>query len=107
MIPMQQALDGLAVFAINDVISVMPNNVGKFVALMAVGSARNDPAKFVKPYEPLLKSIGIISEDGAMVDDKVLRSSLSEAFAEMPKVSWLGFTFTSEDAAKLIAGIGG
>lgn len=107
MIPMQQALDGLSVFAVSDVISAMPNSMAKFVALMAVGSVRNDPAKFIKPYEPMLKAIGIISEDGQMVDEKILRSSLSEAFAEMPKVSWLGFNFTSEDAARLIARIGG
>lgn len=107
MIPMQQALDGISVFAVNDVISSMPNSTAKFIALMAVGSVRNDPAKFIKPYETFLKSIGIISEDGSMVDVKTLRSCLSEAFAEMSSVSWLGFTFSSEDAAKLIARIGG
>lgn len=85
----------------------MSNSVAKFVALMAVGAMRNNPASFVKQYEPLLKSFGILSEDGLMVDETCLRAAMNEAFANMPKVSWMGFTFTQDDAAKLMSRITG
>ena len=107
MITLQQALDGITVFATQDVISSMPNSMAKFVALMAVGSMRNNPNSFVKPYESALKSFGILSEDGNMVNEANIRAAFNEAFASMPRVSWMGFTFTAEDASKLMARLGG
>lgn len=107
MIPVKQALDGLSVFAVNDVIATMPNSMSKFIALMAVSAMRNDPQKFLAPYMGHLKSFGILNQDGTLVDEKVLKTALSEAFAEMPSVSWMGFTFTADDAVRLAARIGG
>lgn len=107
MIPLQKALDGITMFATQDVIASMPNSMSKFVALMAVGSMRNNPASFIKPYETSLKSFGILSEDGSMVNEQNIRAALTEAFNNMPKVSWMGFSFTAEDATKLLSRIGG
>lgn len=107
MITLQQALDGITVFATQDVISAMPNSMAKFIALMAVGSMRNNPNNFVKPYENALKSFGILSEDGTMVHEGNIRAALNEAFSNMPSVTWMGFTFTADDAAKLMSRLGG
>lgn len=106
MIPIQQALDGVAAFAVNDVISEMPNTIGKFVALMAVGSMRNNPAQFLKPYESTIKAFGIMNEDGSAIDEVNLKAALEEAFTQMPKVSWMGFTFSASDATKLLTRMG-
>ena len=107
MITLQQALDGLTLFATQDVIAAMPNSMSKFIALMAVGAMRNNPASFIKPYESVLKSFGVLSEDGSMVHEENVRAALNEAFSNMPKVSWMGFTFSADDAAKLMARMGG
>lgn len=106
MIPLKQALDGLSAFATQDVITAMPNGVSKFLALMAVGSMRNNSANFVKPYEKMLVSFGIMNEAGDMIDETVLRSALEEAFGSMPSVTWMGFTFDAQDAEKLLRRIG-
>lgn len=107
MITLQQALDGITVFSTQDVIASMPNSMSKFLALMAVGSMRNNPSSFIKPYESVLKSFGILSDDGTMVHEENIRAALNEAFSNMPRVSWMGFTFTADDATKLMARLGG
>lgn len=96
----------MTVFATQDVISSMPNGVNKFLALMAVGSMRNNSANFVRPYEKMLVSFGILNETGDMIDETVLRSALDEAFNGMQSVTWMGFTFNSQDAEKLMRRIG-
>lgn len=102
MVSMQKALDGFATFAAKDVIAAMPNGLNKFLALMAVGAFRNNPATLLRPYEPVLKTIGVITPDGTQVDETALAASLSDAFAALPKFGWLGFTFTADDADKLL-----
>ena len=106
MIPIQQALDGLSSWAVNDVISSMPDGVGKFVALMSVGAMRNSPGSFISRYSEMLKGVGILSDDGAMVDGDALRAGISEAFGSMQSLSALGFTFTASDADRLYRRLG-
>lgn len=106
MIPLQQVIDGVSVWASQDVIAYMPNGASKFLALMAVGSMRNNSANFLRPYEKLLVSLGIMTEDKSMIDEGVLKTALDEAFAGMPSVTWMGFTFNSQDAEKLMRRIG-
>ena len=45
---------------------------------------------------------GIMSEDGQSVDEQRLASAFAEAFANMSTVDFLGFTFTADDASKLV-----
>lgn len=101
-ISINKALDGFASFAANDVIAAMPNGMPKFLALMAVGAMKTNPWALLKPYESVLKSIGAISEDGKTVNVDLLRDSMASAFSAMPKVSFMGFTFTAEDADRLL-----
>lgn len=102
MVTIQKALEGFASFAAKDVIAAMPNGLEKFLALMAVGAMRNNPGALLRPYEPILKSMGVITQDGTQVDEQALASAMSDAFAAMPKFNWMGFTFTADDADKLL-----
>ena len=102
MIPLKNAMDGVLSFAANDVLPGMPNGLKKFAAYMALGALKTNPEPAIKPYMPFLEMSGIVSADGAMVDEQKLSVALSDAFTNMPSVDFLGFTFTSEDANKLI-----
>lgn len=102
MIPLKTAMEGVLSFAANDVLPSMPNGLKKFAAYMALGALKTNPEPAVKPYMPFLKMSGVVSDDGATVDEQRLGSALSDAFANMPTVDFLGFTFTADDASKLI-----
>lgn len=102
MIPLKNAMEGVLSFAANDVLPSMPNGLKKFAAYMALGALKANPEPAVKPYIPFLKMSGVVTEDGSTVDEQKLSVALSDAFANMPSVDFLGFTFTSEDADKLI-----
>lgn len=106
MIPMQQLLDGVASYAINDVIPSMPNGTSKFLAYASVGAMKNNPSLLLKPYECVLKQLGIFSEDGTMLNEKVMKDALDEAFANVPSISLLGFKFDKSDCDKLYRRIG-
>lgn len=106
MIPVSQFIDGVVNFAVNDVVAVMPNSPTKFLALMAVGSARANPDALMGPYRPVMAQLGILTGDYSMVDEVALRAALDGAFSSMPQVTWAGFTFTATDAEKLYRRIG-
>lgn len=102
MVPMKTAMEGLVSFAANDVLTTMPNGFKKFGALWMLAGLKSSPELAIKPYMPVLKMTGVVSDDGSSVDEQKLAVMFSEAFANMPAVDFLGFTFTSEDANKLI-----
>ena len=102
MVPLKTAMDGVLSFAANDVLPSMPNGLKKFGAYMALGALKTNPEPSVKPYMPWLQMTGIISGDGATVDEQKLATAFSDAFANMPSVDFLGFTFSADDANKLI-----
>jgi hypothetical protein len=102
MVPLKTAMDGLLSFAANDVLPGMPNGLKKFAAYMALGALKTNPEPAVKPYEGFLKMSGIMSGDGLSVDEQRLASALSDAFANMPTVDFLGFTFSADDATRLV-----
>lgn len=95
-------MDGLHSFALNDVIPLMPNGAKKFAAYMVAGSLKANPDVLVKPYEGFLKMSGIMSGDGQSVDEQRLSAALAEAFANMPSLDILGFTFSADDATRLV-----
>lgn len=102
MVPLRTAMDGALAFAANDVVPLMPNGVRKFAAYMAIGALKSNPEPALKPYEAFLKMAGIMSEDGSMVDEARLSSAMDDAFANMTTVDFLGFTFTHDDAKRLV-----
>lgn len=106
MIPIQQALDAISTFAAQDVVSVMPNGVPKFLAYAAISGMRGNVDQFLKPYENVLTSFGIMNETHDMINEAALKNVLTEAFSNMPSVTWMGFTFTAADAEKLYRRMG-
>ena len=102
MVPLKTAMDGVLAFAANDVLPSMPNGLKKFGAYMALGALKTNPEPAVKPYMPFLQMSGIVSGDGTTVDEQKLAIALSDAFANIPSVDFLGFTFSVDDANKLI-----
>ena len=102
MVPFRTAMDGVLAFAAKDVLPLLPNGLRKLTAYMALGALKSNPEPAVKPYEGFLKMTGIMSEDGQSVDEQRLASAFAEAFANMPTVDFLGFTFTADDASKLV-----
>lgn len=105
MVPMKTAMEGILSFAANDVLPGMPNGLKKFAAYMALGALKTNPEPAIKPYMPFLEMSGIVSADGSMVDEQKLSVALSDAFANMPTVDFLGFTFSADDAGKLVGRI--
>lgn len=102
MVPLKTAMEGVLSFAANDILPSMPNVIKKFGAYMALGALKTNPEPAVKPYMPFLQMSGIVSGDGTTVDEQKLAMAFSDAFANMPSVDFLGFTFSAEDANKLI-----
>lgn len=102
MVPLKTAMEGVLSFAANDVLPSMPNNLKKFGTFLALGALKTNPEPAIKPYMPFLKMSGIVSEDETTVDEQKLATAFSDAFANMPSVVFLGFTFTVDDANKLI-----
>lgn len=100
MVPLSKAIDAVATFAGKDVVSAMPPGANKFLAIMAVNSARRNPELFIGPYEKWLRMTGIMTDDG--IDEQALYSALEGAFSEMKSVTFLGFTFKPQDADRLL-----
>ena len=107
VITLQDAMNGLADFAELDALPHMPNGVKKVGAYMAVDAAKKNPSVFTKPYEPFLKMIGVMSEDGYTVDVDSLSGYLRSAFGKVPSVNLWGFTFDAKDVDKLVSRMGG
>lgn len=102
MVAFETAAAGLFSFVSVDVIPAMPNGPRKFAAYMALGALRQDPESALAPYSAFLKMSGILSADGREIDEARLETALAEAFANMSTVEFLGFTFTEQDAARLV-----
>lgn len=106
MVTVEKAMNGLASFAEMDALPHMPNGIKKLGAYMAVESVKKNPTVFTKPYESFFKMIGVLSQDGTLVDVDALSSYLRSAFEKVPSVELWGFSFNAQDAEKLLERMG-
>lgn len=106
VITLQDAINGVADFAELDAIPHMPNGVKKVGAYIAIDAAKKNPSIFTKPYEPYMKMIGVLSEDGSTVDMDALAGYLRSAFEKVPTVTMWDFMFDAKDVEKLISRMG-
>lgn len=106
VITLQDAVNGVVDFAELDALPHMPNGGKKALAYIAVAAAKKNPSVFMKPYEPFMKMIGVLSEDGATVDVDSLSGYLRSAFEKVPSVSMWDFRFDAKDVEKLISRMG-
>lgn len=94
--------------AVKSTIGFLSGEVGKvndtkdrFIMFAALGAIQANPSGIINTYKPMLKSVGIVDDDD-MVETESVRSALNLAFANVPKVSALGFTFNQSDADALL-----
>lgn len=106
-ISLEQAVKGVADYVELDTLPLMQNSARKFGAYVAVEAFRRNPTMIVKPYEQFLKTLGVLSEDGKIVNVDVLADIVKSAFAKLPSVSVFGFTFEVQDVDKLVSRLGG
>lgn len=94
--------------AVKASVSFLSGEIGKvnnlkdrFIMFAALGAIQANPSAIINTYKPMLKSVGII-DDNDMVETESVRSALNLAFANVPKVSALGFTFNQSDADAIL-----
>lgn len=71
------------------------------IGLFVVGAVGKNPEGIMAKVRPWLEMSGILSGD--MVDVDVFKAGLDNMFANVPKISYLGFGITADEAAALVA----
>lgn len=77
----------------------------RFLMFAALGAVKKDPSSIVNAYRPMLRSVGVIDDEG-MVSVQSVKAALEMAFSNVPRFDWMGFTFTREDAAEILRRMG-
>lgn len=103
-ISLEKAVEGFVSY-MADQVAAIPKMGDRFLGFAALGALKNNPMQLVNKVKPWMEMAGIVTE--GMVDLDALRAALAEAFENVPKVSYFGFTFTIEDAAALLKKIQG
>lgn len=99
-IELENAVDAFIGF-MSDQVAGIPKLGERFLAFAALGSLKANPDLLADKVKPWGEMAGIIVDD-EMVDLDILRAALTEAFTNVPKVSYFGFTFTADDATSLL-----
>ena len=99
-IPLEKAVDAFIGW-MADLVTQIPKMGDRFLGFAALGSLKKNPAILVSKVKPWLEMSGILSDN--MVDIDSAKAALEMAFANVPKVSYFGFTLTSEDVPTLLA----
>ncbi len=82
-------------------VAKVPDLGKRFLMYATLGALKANPEAASARVRPSLEMAGILDGDG-MVDVEVAAAALSNAFANIPSVTFAGFTFTKEDAADLL-----
>lgn len=84
-----------------DQVAGIPKIGERFLGYGALGALRANPSALVNAVKPWMEMAGIVAN--GMVDIEMLKAALAEAFSNVPKVQYFGFTFTIDDASALLA----
>lgn len=98
-ISLEKAVEGFFSY-MADQVAAIPKMGDRFLGFAALGALKNNPMQLVNKVKPWMEMAGIVAD--GMVDVETLRAALAEAFENVPKVSYFGFTFGIEDAAALL-----
>ena len=98
-ISLEKAVEGFISY-MADQVAAIPKMGDRFLGFAALGALKNNPMQLVNKVKPWMEMAGIVAD--GMVDVETLRAALAEAFENVPKVSYFGFTFGIEDAAALL-----
>ena len=99
-ITLEKAVDAFIGF-MADLVTQIPKMGDRFLGFAALGSLKSNPAVLVNKVKPWLEMSGILAD--GMVNVDAAQAALDMAFANVPKVSYFGFTFTKEDVPTLLA----
>lgn len=83
-----------------DQVAQIPKLGDRFLAYAALGSLKANPGIIISKIKPWGEMAGIVADD--KVDLDLLKASFAEAFGQVPKVSYFGFSFTHDDADALL-----
>ena len=84
-----------------DQVAGIPKLGERFLGYGALGALKHNPAALVNTVKPWMEMAGIVADE--MVNIDMLKAALVEAFENVPKVSYFGFSFTVDDAAALLS----
>ena len=98
-IGLDKAVDAFIGF-MADQVSQIPKLGDRFLGFAALGSLKANPEMLVSKVKPWAAMAGIANEGKRDTDP--LPAAFKEAFDNVPKVSYFGFTFTAEDATALL-----
>lgn len=99
-IPMQKATDALLTY-LGSQATQIPSMGDKFLMYAALGAARSSSAQLLGPYMNTLRMVGVVDEQGMVCTDAI-RAAMTNAFANVPTFSALGFNFTQSDAEDVL-----
>ena len=99
-ISLEKAVDGFVGF-MADQVATISKAADRFLGFAALGALKRNPAQLVGKVKPWLEMSGILVDN--MVDVDAAKAALDMAFTNVPKVSYFGFSFTSEDVPALLA----
>lgn len=83
-----------------DQVAQIPKLGDRFLGFAALGALKSNPDVLMSKVKPWAEMAGIVTDE--KVDCDLLKAAFDEAFSNVPKVSYFGFTFTSEDASALL-----
>lgn len=98
-IALDKAVEGFISYMADQVAGI-PKMADRFLGFGALGALKSNPSGLIAKIKPWMEMAGIVTDD--MVDIDMLKAALAEAFENVPKVSYFGFTFGIEDAAALL-----
>lgn len=99
-ISLEKAVSGFVSYMADQVAGI-PKMGDRFLGFAALGALKSNPGVLVNKVKPWMEMAGIVTD--GMVNVETLKAALAEAFENVPKVSYFGFTFTVDDAAALLA----
>jgi hypothetical protein len=83
-----------------DQVAQIPKLGERFLAYGALGALKANPAVITAKVRPWGEMAGLVAD--GKVDLDLLRAAFAEAFSQVPKVSYFGFSFGQEDADALL-----
>lgn len=99
-ITLEKAMDALSEFLTEQVHTI--KDIAKHSAgLFIVGALRKNPEGIMSKIAPWLEMSGILAD--GMVDVDVFKAGVDNIFANVPKVSYLGFGIDANEASNLVA----
>lgn len=83
-----------------DQVAQIPKLGDRFLAYGALGALKANPAVITAKVKPWGEMAGLVAD--GKVDLDLLKAAFAEAFAQVPKVSYFGFSFGQDDAEALL-----